>query len=221
MNIDLIYTSHTHTCHFDAVLLFNTMVHNPKAIAVMSKDVEKAMKQYFTDNPDLLNRVFAPEIPINSFIDTTLAGIKIRLTNIAHEGTSMLCINLMLDSIPFVHFDDYNNLTAANYKTIGFTQLPIDVAFAGSLLLNGDQQMIKETFQPSDYITFSHIANYSPALYDGLVTKAEKLKALDYQLNILNWPMEMYSYKKSDNRIRLITLNRAPQIKQDFYRCNG
>ena len=63
-NIDLIYTSHTHTCHFDAVLLFNTMKNNPKAISIMSQDVKKAMKQYFTDNPDLLDRVFAPEIPL-------------------------------------------------------------------------------------------------------------------------------------------------------------
>jgi N-acetylneuraminic acid mutarotase len=213
-DIDLIYTSHTHTCHFDAVLLYNTMMHNPKAIAIMSQDVKKAMKQYFTDNPELLNRVFAPEIPINTSIDTTLAGIKIRLTSIVHESSSMLCINVMLDSIQFVHFDDYNNLSAANYKTIGFAQLPIDVAFTGSLLLNGDQQVIKETFQPSDYVTFSHMANYSDLLYDGQVTKAEKLKALNYQVNVLNWPMEMYSYKKADHRISLITLNRAPQLNQ-------
>ena len=37
----------------------------------------------------------------------------------------------MLDSIQFVHFDDYNNLSVADYKTIGFTQLPTDVAFVG------------------------------------------------------------------------------------------
>jgi N-acetylneuraminic acid mutarotase len=215
-DIDLIYTSHTHTCHFDAVLLFNTMINNPKAIAVMGQDVKKAMKQYFTDNPDLMNRVFAPEIPINTFIDTTLAGIKIRLTNIAHESATVLSINLVLDSIQFVHFDDYNNLTLADYKTIGFTQLPTDVAFIGSLLLNGNQQMIKETFQPSDYITISHIASYSSLLYDGLVTKAENLKALNYQINILNWPMEMYSYKKSDSRIRLTTLNSAPRLNRKF-----
>jgi N-acetylneuraminic acid mutarotase len=214
-DIDLIYTSHTHTCHFDAVLLYNTMMHNPKAIAVMSQDVKNAMKQYFTDNPDLLNRVFAPEIPMNSYIDTSLAGIKIRLTSIAHESTSMLCINLMLDSIQFVHFDDYNNLTTANYKTIGFTQLPIDVAFTGSRLLN-NEQMIKETFQTSDYITFSHIASYSSALYDNLVRQADKLKASNYQINVLNWPMEMYSYTKSDNRIQLTTLNSAPKLNHTF-----
>jgi hypothetical protein len=122
----------------------------------------------------------------------------------------------MLDSIQFVHFDDYNNLTLADYKTIGFTQLPSDVAFIGSLLLNGDQQMINETFQPSDYITISHIANYSSLLYDGLVAKAESLKALHYQINILNWPMEIYSYKKSDNRISQTILNRAPRLNRTF-----
>jgi N-acetylneuraminic acid mutarotase len=215
-NIDLIYTSHTHGCHFDAELLFNTMKNNPKAIAIMSQDVKTAMKQFFTDNPDLLNNVFAPEIPVNSFIDTTLSGIKIRLTNIAHEGSSTLSINLMLDSIQFVHFDDYNNLTVADYKTIGFTQLPTDVAFIGSLLLNGEQQMIKDTYNSSTHLTISHIAFITNTLYNECVTKAEKLKALNYQINLPRWPMEMFSYKKSDTHISLSTLNNAPKINRTF-----
>jgi N-acetylneuraminic acid mutarotase len=215
-DIDLIYTSHTHTCHFDAVLLYNTMIHNPNAIAVMSQDVKNAMNSYFTDHPELLDRVFAPEIAINSFIDTTMAGIKIRLTSIAHEGSSMLCINLILDSIQIVHFDDYNNLTLANYRTIGFTQRPTDVAFVGSFLLNGEQQMIKETYQPSDYIAVSHIASYSSTLYNDLVTKAEKLKALNYQINVLNWPMEMFSYRKTSNHMSMTLQNKAPQLNMTF-----
>jgi N-acetylneuraminic acid mutarotase len=215
-NIDLIFTSHTHTCHFDPVLLFNSMKNNPKAISVMSLDVKNAMNTYFTSNPDMLNRVFAPDIPLNSFIDTTLAGIKIRLTSIAHEGSTILCLNMLLDSIQFQLFDDYNNLSLANYKTIGFTQLPSDVAIIGSLLLDGDQQMIKQTYSPSSYLNVCHIESYSTQRYNTCVTNAEKLKALNYQISVLNWPMQMFSYKKVDNHILMTTLNSPPQLNRTF-----
>jgi N-acetylneuraminic acid mutarotase len=214
-NIDLIYTSHSHPCHFDAELLLNAMINNPGAISVMGVDVKNAMVQYFATNPGLEDRIFAPVIPVNTFIDTTFAGIKIRLTNIVHEGSTTLSINFMLDSIQFVHFDDYNSLTEDDYNTIGFTQLSTDVAFLGSLLLNGEQTMIKETYKTSGYITISHIVNIS-SLYNDYVTKAEKLKALNYQVNIPRWPMEMFSYKKSDNRISLCTLNSAPKLNRTF-----
>jgi N-acetylneuraminic acid mutarotase len=215
-NIDLIFTSHSHTCHFDPVLLFNSMKNNPKAISVMSQDVKKAMNTYFTDNPDMLNQVFAPEIPLNSSIDTTLVGIKIRLTSLAHDGSTMLAINLMLDSIQFLLFDDYNSLTLSNYKTIGFTQIPTDVAIIGSLLLDGGQEMIKQTFSTSSFLNVCHIENYSAQRYNTCVANAEKLKALNYQINVLNQPMQMFSYKKSDSRITMTTLNSPPKLNRTF-----
>jgi N-acetylneuraminic acid mutarotase len=214
-NIDLIYSSHAHPCHFDAELVLNAMLNNPNAISVMGIEAENEMEQYFEAYPDLADRIFAPEIPSKSFIDTTLAGIKIRLTNIPHGSKSTLGINLMLDSIQFVHFDDYNNLTEEDYETIGFTQLPTDVAFIGALLLDGEQQIIKEIYQPSDYITVSHIINIS-SLYNGYLTKAEMLEGLNYQINIPRWPMEMFSYTKYDNRISLSTINSAPKLSRTF-----
>jgi N-acetylneuraminic acid mutarotase len=214
-HIDLIYTSHPHPCHFDAELLLNAMLKNPNAISVMGIPVKNIMAKYFTSNPEIEGRIFAPDIPVNSFIDTTLAGIKIRLTNIAHEGSTTLSLNILLDSIHFVHFDEYNSLTAENYKTIGFNQIPADVALLGALLLNGDKPMIKATYTPSDYITVSHITNIATS-YSSFVTEADKLKALGYQINVPRWPMEMFSYKKTNNRMSLVTLNSTPKLNRTF-----
>jgi N-acetylneuraminic acid mutarotase len=214
-HIDLIYTSHPHACHFDEELLLNAMLKNPKAISVMGVPVKKLMEKYFAANPGIESQIFAPEIPVNSSVDTTLAGIKIRLTNIVHEGSTTLSLNILLDSIHFVHFDEYNSLTAADYKTIGFTQLPADVALLGALLLNGDKPMIKATYSPSDYITVAHITNIATS-YSSFVTEADKLKALNYQVNIPRWPMEMFSYKKVDNKMSLSILNSAPKVNKTF-----
>jgi N-acetylneuraminic acid mutarotase len=215
-NVDLIFTSHPHTCHFDADILFNSMKSNPRAISVMNPDVKTAMNSYFTSNPEMLKQVFAPVIPLNSSIDTTLAGIKIRLTSIAHEGATMLTINVLLDSIRFLLFDDYNNLSLATYKTIGFNKIPTDVAIIGSLLLDGGQEVIKQTFTPANYLNVCHIESYSAQRYSACVTNAEKLKALNYQISVLNQPMQMFSYKKSDNRINTTTLNSAPQLSRTY-----
>jgi N-acetylneuraminic acid mutarotase len=214
-NIDLIFTSHTHACHFDAELLFNALKNNPKAISIMNADAKNAMATYFADNSWLKDRIFAPTIPAKSHLDTTISGIKIRLTSIPHAGTTILGINLVLDSIEFVHFDDYNNLTEADYKTIGFTQKPVDVALIGALLLNGEQKVIKETYSPADFITVSHIMNISN-VYSNFTSKADELKALNYQVNIPRWPMEMFSYKKYKNRIWLTNINSAPEITRSF-----
>lgn len=214
-NVDLIYTSHDHACHFDAELLLNAMLNNPGAISVMGVDVKSAMQQYFAANPGIEDRIFAPLIPAKSFIDTTLAGIKIRLTNIVHEGANSLSINFVLDSIHFVHFDDYNNLTESDYNTIGFTQLPTDVALLGALLLNGEQNIIKNTFNNSGHITISHIAFIADRFSD-YVNKVKKLEALDYKINMPRWPMEMFAYKKSDGQISISTLNSAPILNKTY-----
>jgi hypothetical protein len=196
------------------------MINNPKAIAIMNQDVKKIMVPYFTSHPELLDRVFAPDIAVNSYVDTTLAGIKIRITNYAHGSGSAFGINIMLDSISFVHFDEYNKLSVDDYKTIGFTQLPTDVALLGSTLLNGDQQMIKNTYNTSGLLTFSHIENYTTTLYDTLTKHAAKLNALGYQTSILVWPMQMFSYKKTNKGMGLITLNSAPKLNRSILYLN-
>jgi N-acetylneuraminic acid mutarotase len=213
-NVDLIYTSHLHPCHFDPVLLLNAMINNPNAVSIMSVDVKKAMKTQFEANPGLEQRVFAPEIPINSFIDTIVAGIKIRLTNIGHAGSGTLSINILLDSIQILHFDDYNDLSINTYQTIGFAQLPNDVALIGSRILN-NQKLIKDYYQPSDYITVSHIANMATA-YDGVVALADNFITDNYQMNVPRWPMEMFDYVKKDNRISLTMVNSAPKLSRTF-----
>jgi hypothetical protein len=191
------------------------MKNNPGAISVMGVDVKNAMTKYFATNPGIEERIFAPVIPAKSFIDTTLAGIKIRLTSYVHEGVNILGINFVLDSIHFVHFDDYNNLTVSEYNTIGFTQLPVDVALLGALLLNDQQTVIKENYKPSGQITISHIA-YISTLFSDYEAKVEKLKALDYKINMPRWPMEMFAYKKSEGQVSLNMLNSAPILNKTF-----
>jgi len=213
-NVDLIFTSHEHPCHFDPVLLLNAMKNNPNAISIMDVDIKNSMKSKFDENPGMEDRVFAPQIPVNSFIDTTLAGIKIRLTNFSHAGSGTLAINILLDSIQFVLFDDYNDLSLPNYQTIGFSQLPNDVALIGSKILN-NQKLINDYYQPTDYITVSHIANMSTA-YDGVVALADKFIANNYQMNVPRWPMEMFDYVKKDNRISLTMVNSAPKLSRTF-----
>jgi N-acetylneuraminic acid mutarotase len=214
-NVDIIYTSHSHCCHFDPTLLFSAINNNPGAIAIMNDDVREAMNSYFTDNPDLLDRVYVPDLAINEFIDTTIAGVEMRLTKMSHDGRSTLCINLMLDSIRFTNFDDYNDLATADYQTIGFTQVPTDVAFLGSGLLSR-QDILTDIYSTSGVLTFSHINAYSPALNNTLITQAEELNALGYQTKILVWPMQQFAYKKENYKMVSTTLNSPPLLNRTF-----
>jgi N-acetylneuraminic acid mutarotase len=214
-NIDIIYTSHEHGCHFDAVLLYNAMKNNPNAVCIMNASVKTAMASYFTADPDLLKRVFSPVIPSKSYIDTTIAGIKLRLTNIPHSSESIWAINIMLDSIQFVHFDDYNDLSITDLNSAAFNKLPTDIALIGSKYLDSDQNFIKNHYSINQYITVSHMTNIN-ASYDGFITKAGLLTNLNYKVNIPRWSMEKYSYIKSDNSITLDTINCAPQLKKSY-----
>jgi N-acetylneuraminic acid mutarotase len=219
-HVDIIYTSHSHCCHFDPVLLFNAITNNPEAIAIMNDDVRTAMNTYFTDNPDLLDRVYVPDLSLNEYIDTTIAGVELRLTKISHEGLSTLCINIMLDSIRFTDFDDYNDLTTGTYQTIGFTQVPTDVAFLGSQLLNR-QDILTAIYNPSGLLTFSHINGYTQSLYNTLMTSAADLNELGYQTKILGWPMQLFAYKKLRNKMFSSTLNSPPVLSRSFSEVNA
>lgn len=212
---DIIYTSHSHCCHFDASLLYNALNNNPTAIAVMNDDVRQAMNSYFTAHPELLNRVYVPKLSVNQYIDTTIAGVDLRLTKISHEGSTTLCINVMLDSIRFTNFDDYNDLTLSTYQTIGFGKLPTDVAFLGSQLLN-HQDVLTSVYNPGGLLTFSHINAYSSSLNSSMLTKTGALNDLGYQTDILVWPMEMFSYTKKNGSLIREKLNNAPALNKTF-----
>lgn len=213
-SIDIIMVSHAHSEHYNTKIIEKVMLKNKNTVMLIPQEVYDILK----NNVDSLNkyndRIIVPHISFYHSFDTIIKGVPITITNLAHGPTremNLFTYSFEMDSIRFLHLNQWNDLNSAMLDTLGFNKKRADVAFIGSDYITDNNKFpLFKKINPR-FSEMSHIDNATSAKLNSIQNKINEYKQ-EYPMDLMTIPMEQLLFKKIHNTLIVDTLNNAPDL---------
>jgi len=175
-NIDIIAVTHWHDDHFDASVVAQHMVHDPRSVLVCTRQVVDRLATQ-PDYAAIERRVTVVDSPLDSVVSFTWAGISARVlaskhgsyydvdsagqTVDIHRETRNLEYLFSIGGRAVIHCGDAAMPDRYRYRLLGLGRDSIDVAFVQAWscqeLASFREKLVREELLPRQ-IFFTHMA---------------------------------------------------------------
>lgn len=175
-NITLFLVTHAHIDHFGAKVLENSLISNPQALLVTTREVRGYMSNVCEDYSRIEKQVIVPDIAYNASLDTIIRGVPLLITHLKHHNDEdWACIVysflIKLNGKKILHNAGSTGYFPDEYKKVQYDTMGIDVAILyKDFLMNTSptgKEVIDKYIKPHN-ILIGHMDNTNENFMDSL-----------------------------------------------------